>query len=322
MPRVSIIVPAYNTLATLPETIDSLTAQTFEDLEILVVDDGSPDAVAEWVAAHPDPRVRLVRQENRGLAGARNGGIAAARGDFLGFCDGDDLWEPTKLAKHVAFLEADPAVGLSYSGSLLIDADSRPLGLTMTPKTGNITPRDVLLRNPVGNGSTPVIRRACLDDIAFRPAGADRDQWFDESLRQSEDIECWIRIALTTGWKIDGMAEPLTRYRIIASGLSANLMRQYETWCRVADRVTEIAPAFAREVLPAARAYQFRYLARRAVSLGDGSAALRLMGRSLASSLHPLRHEPAKTVTALGAALVLLMGGERIVQRALAGRTA
>ena len=183
MPRATIVVSAYNTLKTLPETVASLLAQDFDDFEVLVVDDGSTDGTADWVMAYPDPRLRLVRQLNRGLAGARNGGIAEAQGDYIGFCDGDDLWEPEKLSEHVAFLEANPSVGLTFSGSMLIDEAGASLGLNQTPKSSDITAKDVLLRNPVGNGSTPVLRRACLDDIAFRPEGETRDQWFDESFR-------------------------------------------------------------------------------------------------------------------------------------------
>ena len=322
MPRASIVVPAYDTLATLPETVASLLAQEFDDFEVIVVDDGSPDAVADWVLEQRDPRLHLVRQANRGLAGARNGGIAAARGEYVGFCDGDDLWEPGKLARHVAHLDARPEVGLSYAGSSLIDAAGRPMGLAQRPKTGRVSARDVLLRNPVGNGSAPVIRRACLDDIAFRPGGETRDWWFDESFRQSEDIECWLRIALSTAWEIEGIEGALTRYRIVSSGLSANLERQLGTWERVADRVAQAAPAFARRHLPAARAYQYRYLARRAVTLGDGRAALSLAARGLAASRHPLLHEPAKTGATLAAAAVLALGGRRLVRRALGGQAA
>lgn len=320
MTRATIVVPAYNTLATLPATVASLLAQTHDDFEVVVVDDGSSDGTADWVLAHPDSRVRLVRQLNRGLAGARNGGIAATTSTYIGFCDGDDLWEPDKLARHVAFLDAHPRVGLTYSGSALVDGSGAPLGISQTPKTTDITAQDVLLRNPVGNGSAPVLRRACLDDIMFRPAGEMRDQWFDESFRQSEDIECWLRIALTTTWDIAGTDEPLTRYRIVSTGLSANLMKQYDTWTRVAERVKEIAPDFARAHLPAARAYQLRYLARRAVTLGSGGTALRLMLRSLQSSWHPIWNEPAKTLSTLGAALVMAVGGGAIVRRALGGR--
>lgn len=322
MPRVTLIVPAYNTLSTLPETVASLLAQTFTDFELLVVDDGSSDGTAAWVTAQTDPRVHLVRQKNRGLAGARNGGIAAAKGEYLGFCDGDDLWEAEKLAQHVAHLDAAPKVGISYSGSTLIDAEGVSLGLTQSPKTRNVTARDVFLRNPVGNGSSPVIRRACLDSIAFRPEGEARDWWFDETFRQSEDIECWLRIALTTDWQLEGIDAPLTRYRILSSGLSANLEPQLGTWERVAARAAALDPAFARRNVPAARAYQMRYLARRAITLGDGWTALCLLTRGLRGSLRPMIHEPIKTGVTVAAALLLTVGGRAVVRRALGGRLA
>ena len=322
MPRASIIVPAYNTLSTLPDTIESLLNQTYDDYEVIVVDDGSSDGTAAWVTAHTDPRLRLVRQLNRGLAGARNGGIAAARGEFIGFCDGDDLWEPGKLAAHIEHLDASPDVGLSFSGSALIDVDGKDLGIAQRPRIKDIEPHHVLLRNPVGNGSAPVIRRACLDDIAFRPAGEVRDWWFDESFRQSEDIECWLRIVLTTRWSIEGIDAPLTRYRILSTGLSANLERQLETWMRVAERVRDLAPEFADAHLPAARAYQLRYLARRAITMADGRTALSLSLRSLASSFRPVWEEPVKTATTLAASLLLASGGRFILRRALGGQIA
>jgi glycosyltransferase involved in cell wall biosynthesis len=322
MPRASIVVSAYNTLKTLPETVESLLAQDYDDFDVIVVDDGSSDGTSDWVQSHPDPRLRLVRQINRGLAGARNGGIAATDATYIGFCDGDDLWEPQKLSKHVAFLDSNPKVGLTYSGSMLIDAHSIPIGVTQSPKTSDITARDVLLRNPVGNGSAPVLRRACLDEIMFCPKGETRTQWFDEMFRQSEDIECWLRIVLTTNWQIAGTDEPLTRYRIISSGLSANLIKQFETWTRVADRVSELSPDFARAHVPAARAYQLRYLARRAVTLGAGRTALSLMRQSVVSSLHPVINEPFKTGSTIAAGLVLVLGGGPIVRRALGGHLA
>jgi len=317
MPHVSIIVPAYNTLQTLPETIASLLAQTYTDFEIIVVDDGSSDGTAAWVARQTDPRVRLFRQINRGLAGARNGGIIAAHGALIGFCDGDDLWEPEKLEKHVAHLAANADIGVSYSASLLVDENNRSLGITQAPRTQDIPAHHVLLRNPVGNGSAPVIRAATLRDIAYRPPGESRDWFFDESLRQSEDIECWVRIALTTKWGFGGLAEPLTRYRIVSGGLSANLERQFKTWTIMADKVRVIAPTFADKWLPAAEAYQLRYLARRAVSLGDGQTALRLQVRALKLSLHPVFFEPRKTFSTIAATAVLLLGGKHLIDRAL-----
>lgn len=322
MPHVSIIVPAYNAMKTLPETIRSLLAQTYDDLEIIVVDDGSTDDTAAWVQGITDPRVRLFRQVNRGLAGARNGGIIAATGTLIGFCDADDLWEPTKLAAHVTHLADYPHIGVSYSASLLVDANNNSMGLLQKPQTTDITTQHILMRNPVGNGSTPVIRAETLRDIAYRPGGQSRDWYFDETMRQSEDIECWIRIALTTKWAFGGIDEPLTRYRIIASGLSANLGKQLETWEAMAAKVTQIAPEFAAKWLPAARAYQLRYLARRAITLGDARTAARFQWQAFTTSLHPVFHEPSKTFTTLAATALMLCGGKRIVDRALARQAA
>ncbi len=322
MPNVSIVVPAYNTLRTLPETVASLLAQTYGDLEVIVVDDGSSDGTADWVRAQTDPRLRLVRQLNRGLAGARNGGIIAARGDLIGFCDGDDLWEPEKLKQHVDLLARHPEIGVSFSASLLVDEANRSLGIIQAPRLTDLGAHDILLRNPVGNGSSPVIRAEVFREIAYRPNGQSRDWFFDETLRQSEDIECWVRIALTTAWDFGGLAEPLTRYRVVSSGLSANLDKQYATWTQMADKLRVLAPEFAQTWLPAAQAYQLRYLARRAVSLGDGRAAARLLVEAFRASRHPLVFEPRKTLITMAATALLLLGGRAVVAHVLKGRAA
>ena len=113
-PTASIVVPAYNVEATIAETLNSLLAQTYTDMEIIVVDDGSSDRTTEIVAEFDDPRIRLVSQRNRGLAGAHNTGIFEAAGDFIGFCDADDLWLPEKLERHIDHLRANPDVGISF----------------------------------------------------------------------------------------------------------------------------------------------------------------------------------------------------------------
>ncbi len=316
MPRATIVVPAYNVAATIAETLTSLIGQTFTDHEILVVDDGSNDDTLDVVARFDDRRLRVIRQCNRGLAGAHNTGIAHARGEYIGFCDADDLWEPEKLARHVAHLYARPSVGISFSGSRMIDGEGRDLGLCQSPKLTGITARDVLLRNPIGNGSAAVMRRAALDAMAWRPPQErDRDWWFDETFRQSDDIEGWLRFALTTSWEIEGIPGNLTRYRINPGGLSANVMRQHQTWERMLAKMAGIAPKFVRRHGAAARAYQYRYLCRRAVSMRNGELAFSLALRSLRTSLRPLLAEPVKTLTTLGAATVLRLGGAPLYAR-------
>lgn len=310
MPTASIVIPAYNVAATIRATVESALSQSFDSFEVIVVDDGSTDETPRILAGIDDPRLCVIRQANRGLAGARNGGIAAARGRYVGFLDGDDLWAPGKLAAHVAHLDANPDVGVSFSASSLIDGDDRLLGLHQSPKLCDIAPNDILRRNPVGNGSAPVIRRTALDAIAWRPEDeTERDWWFDETFRQSEDIECWMRIALLTDWQFEGLAAPLTLYRVNPGGLSANLCRQHETWERMMAKVREANPAFAALNERPARAYQLRYLARRAVSSRDGAVALGLLARASRQSAEPLLREPVKTLTTLAAAAALSILG-------------
>ena len=114
MPSVSVIMPAYNVEPYIGDAIRSALAQTFTDFELIVVDDGSKDGTAEVVKgfAKQDGRVKLVQQGNRGLAGARNSALRAARGEFFALLDSDDLWEPTFLAEQLAILRARPEVDI------------------------------------------------------------------------------------------------------------------------------------------------------------------------------------------------------------------
>lgn len=316
MPLSTIVVPAFNVEKTLCETLDALLAQTFDDFEILIIDDGSSDATYDIAKSYQtDSRVRLIRQRNRGLAGARNSGIAAAKGALIGFCDADDIWEPGKLAAHVSHLQCDHAVGISYAGSSLIDDDGEFLGLAQNPRLKNIDPLQIFKRNPIGNGSSPVIRRAVFDQIAFRPASeTERNWYFDETFRQSEDIECWLRIALSTDWIFEGVPGLLTRYRINANGLSAATQRQHSAWENMVAKLTPLAPDFFARHAPAARAYQLRYLARRAISDLDGKRAKRLLIASFRESMRPLLEEPIKTGITIAATLVLTLGGQQALQ--------
>lgn len=310
MPTATIVVPAYNVAGTIAETLDSLLAQTHSDFELIVVDDGSTDETLAVVACFNDPRIRVITQANRGLAGAHNTGIAAATTDIIGFCDADDLWVPEKLATHVAHLQACPDVGISFSGSALIDMESRPTGLAQRPRLRDIDAAYVLKRNPIGNGSAPVMRRAALESIRYRPANEmERDWWFDETFRQSDDIEGWARFAATAPWKIEGVPGLLTLYRINPHGLSANVGRQLETWERILPKLAGIAPELVARHGAAARAYQLRYLCRRAIASRDRTTAASLLRRLMTGSAEPLLAEPVKTLSTLGAAAALSLAG-------------
>ena len=304
-PIVSVIMPVYNTAKYVEAAVESVLAQTFREFELLIVDDAGTDRSIELCRTYDDPRIRIISQANRGLAGARNTGIRNARGQFIALLDSDDLWAPEKLKKHVEHLLLSPEVGVSYAASKMMDDAGNLLRIVQRPKLFGVTAKDVFLRNPVGNGSAPVLRKAVFNDIAFVNTAREEPDYFDDTFRQSEDIECWCRIALTTNWKFEGISDELTVYRINEGGLSANVIKQFETWSRVSERVAELDPEFARTWSDQAEAYQKRYLARRSFRMGEGALAWSLMKQALSTCPKILFQEPAKTLTTLAAAMVL-----------------
>ncbi len=312
-PKMSVVMPIYNVEAYVGEAVQSVLDQSFSDFELICVDDGGQDKSMDIVGAFDDPRIRIVRQPNRGLAGARNTGIAAARGEFVALLDSDDVWHPEKLMLHFIHLRANPDVGVSYAGSRMIDAKGEPLRVAMQPKTGRVSARDILCRNPVGNGSAPVLRREALDRAAFQdPSEAGRLCWFDEEFRQSEDIEMWIRLAVKHDVVFAGIDGLLTDYRILAGALSANVVKQYLSWTKMLRKLRAFAPEFAERYGQTARAYQLRYLARRAVQLGNAKLASEMMGKAMGLKPAILFEEPRKTITTTAAiALAAIMGPDR-----------
>ena len=213
MPKVSVVIPAYNAMTYLPETVGSVLQQTFTDFEVLIVNDGSTDSISSWVATVKDDRVRLISQANQGLPGARNTGITQAQGEYVAFIDADDLWEPTKLDQQVQCLDAKPEVGLVYTWTLLIDRHGNSTG-TVTAATveGNVWEK-LLLGDAIGSGSVAMVRRSCFDRVGL----------FDPELTSIEDCEMWVRIAAEYPFAV--IKEALVRYRQHPSGMSRNYDR-------------------------------------------------------------------------------------------------
>ena len=316
-PVATIIIPAYNVEAYVADAITSALAQTAYSFEVLVIDDGSTDQTVDIVNSFVDPRLRLISQPNGGLNNARNTGIHHARGKYIGFLDADDMWVPRKLSAHIAHMETNTNIGMSFSPSLFIEENGSSMGLQQHPQLTNISAADIISRNPIGNGSAALLRRSALTAIAYRPKReTKRDWYFDEDLAQSTDVECWLRLALTTNWKIEGIPGCLTLYRTNRNGLSANIERQFKTWQQMVDKTARYAPDFIQQHAPRARAYQMRYLARRAVNLRDRKLALILSLRALRAYPTMLIEEPIKTIATLGAALVLKIVGAKIYAQA------
>lgn len=308
MPKVSVVMPVYNVEKFVEHAIGSVLAQSFQDFELLIVDDCSPDRSMEICRRVHDERIRMITHpQNRGLAGARNTGIRHARGAYVAFLDSDDAWHPHKLAQHVAHLDAQPDVGISFSRSRFMEADGHLTAYYQMPKLTGIDVAHCLCRNPVGNGSVPVIRREALQGICYQDAryGEMEQRYFDEDLRQSEDIECWLRLLIMTPYRMEGIPAALTYYRLNAGGLSAQLYRQFASWEIVLEKTRQLAPDIVAQWGGPARAYQLRYLSRQAIRLQDGKAAVTFINQALATSGSILTVGIGRTLVTLGAAYLL-----------------
>lgn len=309
VPIVSVVIPMFNVEKYIAQTIRSVLVQSFHHFELILVDDGCSDNTLAVVAQFDDPRIRVISQRNRGLSGARNTGIDACRGIYVALLDADDYWAKEKLGKHIRHLNSHPSVGVSYCPSLFVDEENNLLGIGQFPKLTKISKQHVFCRNPVGNGSAAVVRRSLLDEISYYGEGKDkyRKMYFNETLRQSEDIELWTRIAISTQWLFEGISQPLTYYRVNDCGLSANLDKQFVYWQQAVRLNKDKDPAFFNQYYQLAKAYQLRYMARRAVQTPSRFDGVKLIHRALLCDIRILFQEPNRTcITFLSAWLKLL----------------
>jgi glycosyltransferase involved in cell wall biosynthesis len=304
IPVVSVVIPMYNVERYIEQSILSVLNQSYHHFELILVDDGCSDNTLGVVNQFNDPRIRIIRQANRGLSGARNTGIEAARGIYIALLDADDYWAVDKLNKHIQHLTANPKVGISYCPSLFINEEGRLLGVGQFPRLKNITSQHIFCRNPIGNGSSPVIRRSVLSEVGYFGVNKDkyRRMYFDETLKQSEDIELWTRLALNTQWQFEGISQPLTYYRINDTGLSADLDKQFASWQHAVKLNEASHPTFFKQFYSLAKAYQLRYLARRAVQSKSKVTAFKLIHQALYCNYRILLQEPSRTLITLACA--------------------
>lgn len=167
MPKVSVIIPAYNAENTIVETIESIQKQTLPDFEVLVIDDGSKDKTIEVVKQIADPRVQVFAYPNGGVSVARNRGIEQAKGEFIAFIDNDDLWTEDKLELQIAALEKNPQASAVYSWTVNMMDDGESISFVQGAEStveGNIYP-DLLLGHFIASGSNVLVRREVIDVV-------------------------------------------------------------------------------------------------------------------------------------------------------------
>ncbi len=182
MAFVNVIIPTHNRASFLGDAIDSVLAQDFRDLELIVVDDGSTDETPQLLESYP--QIHVLKQERRGVSAARNRGVAAASGHFIAFLDSDDLWLPQKLSTQVEFFRRQPGALACQTEEIWMRK-----GLRVNPKKRHKKPSGMIFKPSLElclvSPSAVMIERSLFDDVGG----------FDETLPACEDYDLWLRIA-------------------------------------------------------------------------------------------------------------------------------
>jgi glycosyltransferase involved in cell wall biosynthesis len=204
-PFISVIIPTFNRLELLKETVASVRNQTFRNFEIIVVNDGSSDGTAEWLGSQPD--LHALNQENSGIAASRNNGARVGRGRWLAFLDHDDLWAPEKLAVQAEFVKSNPEVALVAARHVRLGKKFRGSG------QGRWTKGDLFVEEysrSFIHTSSVMIRRDVFEEI----------EGFPTCYRFADEFDVWLKIAST--YPLAYVDEPLVFIRLYESNTSHN----------------------------------------------------------------------------------------------------
>lgn len=248
MPLISVVIPVYNGEKTIQETIESVTNQTFRDFELIVIDDGSQDSTLNIVKRIPDSRLKVFSFPNAGLAASRNRGIKLACGDYISFIDADDLWTPDKLEAQLQALQTHPQAAVAYSWTDCIDESGQfsRRGNHITIQ-GNVYAQ-LLLTDFIENGSNLLIRSQAFEMVGY----------FDESLPAAEDWDMWLRLAANYEFVV--VPSPQVLYRLSATSMSANVVRQEAACLRVIEQAFAQAPDSLQQLKKPSLANLYKYL--------------------------------------------------------------
>jgi glycosyltransferase involved in cell wall biosynthesis len=277
---VTVVIPAFRAASYIADTLTSVFGQTCRDLEVIVVNDGSPDtpdllrAIAPWRS-----RLVYIEQENRGAGAARNAALAVARGEHVAFLDADDKWLPTFLESQLRYLREHPDCDMVYANARLT-GDTPLAGRTFmdtTPSEGPVSFSSLLSQACTVLTSSVVVRRAAVE-----AAGR-----FDAALRRGQDFDLWLRLA-HQGTRIEYQREPLIERVVRADGLSADPVTELERAMRVLNGIRTkltLSPRdcemLQRRVTVLGAALELER-GKRSLRLGQFDAARRHFQRSMA----------------------------------------
>jgi glycosyltransferase involved in cell wall biosynthesis len=292
LPRVTVVVPAYNAAAHVRRAVDSVLAQTWHDLELLVVDDGSTDGTLDALAGYGE-RLRVLRQANAGPAAARNRGLREAGGEYVAFLDADDHWEAGKVAAQVALLDAHVDIGFCSTATRVVDDTGNTVASWPCLPAGTPLPDALFMNGAAVSGSTSGVmaRRSLLQQVGG----------FDAALRGFEDPDLWIRLAARAGYAC--IPEALTIVVRTPGSVSSHLPRmRAATLASFGKNRALLPPARQGAYWRAACAGALTDYAKTAWRAGDRRHALRWTAEAL------LRAPLGRGRLALGLLLAMLRG--------------
>lgn len=201
-PLVSVIIPTYNSAKYIKETLDSVFNQTYKNIEVIVVDDGSVDNTREILEKY-NSKIKYIYQGNKGPSAARNRGIKEARGSYIAFLDSDDLWLPEKLEKHTSLFMKNLSLKLTYCAGYYEDEKGSILKTFSLEKYSQQKLIEILVtRNCIGSASRVIVDKECFDKVGL----------FDERLEVAEDWDMWLRICRKFEFRC--INKPLVKIRV------------------------------------------------------------------------------------------------------------
>jgi len=281
MPEISVIIPAYNAEKTIVETIQSIQDQTFQDLEIIVIDDGSTDKTLKILHQIDDPRLKIFSYENGGVSVARNRGILHSQGEFLSFIDADDLWTPTKLEVQLAKLKSKSnfKVGAVYSWTLNMYEDSIERSYSQgchSMLEGNIYTQ-LLLGHFIGSGSNILVTREAVQST----------QLFDPNFTTFADWDFCLQLA--HDWDFLVVPENQILYRKTSDSMSSKFDVAEKQGFLTIEKAYRSAPPELQSQKSISIAMLYRYCADISLSGEVNSSKIKYARRKLieAFRLHP-----------------------------------
>jgi glycosyltransferase involved in cell wall biosynthesis len=270
-PLVSVIIPAYKVASFITDTLDSVLAQTFTQYEIIVINDGSPDTdELEKQLAEYTHLITYLKQTNQGAGAARNAGICAARGEFVAFLDGDDVWLPQLLREQLSLM-SNGGWDLVYADATNFNGSGLSLttNMDLNPSKGQVNTESIISAKCTVITSSVVARRKLILEVGL----------FDENFPNSQDFDLWLRLA-KNGARIGYQKKVLVHRRVYEGSLASNPIKSFEGEIKVLEKTGQRSDLTSEEreavirTLDQRRATVEVFRGKQRLSAGDFKAAL------------------------------------------------